>query len=204
MAKAMTLGEEEVAMYYYLGHAIQSWALVEVTLREIVLACVDDDLTRKAVAVGFVSIDGFKAKMDFAEGVVGRKFVSRKNEWAALVKTARALSIKRNRLAHRGLALFPESAPGRRYVLSPWKHEKPKANQRPAPPQGSMALRDVVKCDIEFVHCAMTLRNFAARLEGKPEPHSAGHEPPIDPPTIRRLADLIREGLANPRGSYAE
>jgi hypothetical protein len=205
VAKPLTLGEEEVAMYYYLGHAIQSWAFVEITLREIVLACVDDDLTRKSVAVGFVSIDGFKAKMDFAEGIVGRKFVSHSAEWADLVKATRALSQKRNRLAHRGLALYPESAPGRRYVLSPWKYEKPKKkSKRPAPPPGSLGLLDIVKCDIEFIHCSMTLRNFAARLARLPEPHAEGHEPLARPPTIRQLADRIREGLANPPGSFAE
>lgn len=207
MAKPVTLGEEEVAMFYYLGHAIQAWAFVEVTLREIVLACVDDELTRNAMAVGFVSIEGFKAKMDFAEGIVGRKYVTRKAEWARLVKTARDLSKKRNRLAHRGLALFEQNEAGRRYVLSPWKHAKPdpaKQRKRPATPEGSMALRDVVKCDIEFIHCAMILRNFGASLEGKPAPHAEGLQPIASPPTIRQLVDRIHAGLANPRGSYAE
>ena len=205
MSKPLTLGEEETAFYYYLGRAIQAWVFVEITLREIVLVCTDDDLTKKALAVGFVSIDGFKAKADFAEGVVGRKFVAQRRELAGLAKTARALSQQRNKLAHRGLALYELNDPGRRFLLSPWKHEKPHYKgrpKRPIPPEGSLSIRDIVKLEIEFTHCAMTLRNFAYRLEGREEPHKAAHEPPVRPPTTPQLVARMREVLANPLGSY--
>src|SRR5690349_7332522 len=120
----MTSHEEEVAFYMQLGCALTQWAHVEDAIRAILAGAFIDDLNRRAVNVGFLSIDGFRAKMDFAEAVVDKMLVSRRPDqrktWEKLVDRARRASFQRNKLAHWKVKKYPTSRVGRRYALEPW------------------------------------------------------------------------------------
>lgn len=199
---SLTEGEEQIAFYYWLGEAIAAWAFVENHLRHIAAQCIDggpDNIQRKALAVGFFSIDGFRAKLDFVEALVARRFPAREAEWAPYVKKARELSRLRNKLAHRSVALYQQSDPGRRFLLVPWIFPKPKHKKppkRPIPPEGALGVRDLMKFSDEFTCFAVSLENFAARLAGQPEPNVKALERPRHPPTIAMAKAQIREALA--------
>jgi hypothetical protein len=196
----MTLAEEEIAFHYQLGKAITAWADVENTLRSILCACFDKgdkNINWNSLSVGLFSIDAFRAKMDFVEGTVLRRFPEHKERWNALVKRTRGDSASRNKLAHWSVKEYPDSSAGRRFVLIPWVFPKPKnKTKRPIPPGGSLGLRDVYKTRTEFIALAISLYNFFCLLQGDEEPHEASLEQPTNPPQIAKLRAQILEGLA--------
>ena len=65
----MTLAEEEIAFHSELGRALAAWADIEARLLDAVLRCFSTDengmFARRAVAMGFVSLQGFKNKLLF-------------------------------------------------------------------------------------------------------------------------------------------
>jgi len=70
----MTRDEEIVAFHYRLGVAITEWSNVEKGLSTIVVACFRHaDLNREALGVGFFSLEGFRAKLEFSDGIVSKK-----------------------------------------------------------------------------------------------------------------------------------
>lgn len=203
----MTIAEEELAFFFYVGSAITEWALVENTLRSVVLACFEnrgeEDLTHRALSVGFLSIETFRARMDFAEGLVLRKFPQHGEAWTVLVKRTRRASAERNKLAHWVTHKYPDSNPGRRLMLVPWVFQKKKRrSKKPLPPDGSQGLRDIVKMQLEFIALAHALHNFCFRVQGQPEQHSKDREQPARPPLIAALRVQILERLARQLQSY--
>jgi len=209
--EVMTIGEEDVAFYYQLGNAVTQWADVENVLRAILLACFENrdeqDVTHRALSVGYFSIDGFRAKMDFVEGVVNRRFAQHQSDWARLVQRTRRSAGERNKLAHWSVVQYPANNPGRRFMLVPAVFKKTgRRAKRPQPPEGAQGLRDIVKMRMEFIALAMALHNFCARVQGQPEPHPRDHEQPGRPPligTLRgqilvRLARLLRSSEGKP------
>jgi hypothetical protein len=198
----MNPAEEQVAFYMQLGLAIAHFSHVESAVRSIVSGAIVDDLNRKAINVGFFSIDGFRAKMDFAEAVVDRTLAARKPEerdaWAALVLRIRKASAHRNKLAHWAVMTYPKTnRAGRRYALESWIQTKAAMRKSKGKPKdGALCLRDVVKLRQEFFSLTCVLDNFLHRLAGKPEPFDKSHEQPKHPPTIATLRAQIRGGLS--------
>jgi len=195
----MTPAEEDIVFHFQLGKAITEWANVENTLRSILCACFDKgegNINWNSLSVGLFSIDAFRAKMDFVEGAVLRRFPEHEKQWSALVKRARGDSAMRNKLAHWSVKEFPESSAGRRFVLIPWTFPKPKKKtKKPIPPAGSLGLRDVYKIRAEFIALAIALYNFFCLLQSDQEPHEAYLEQPMNPPPITKLRDQIFGGL---------
>ncbi len=204
----MTLTEEDIAFHFQLGKAITEWANVENTLRSILCACFDKgegNINWNSLSVGLFSIDAFRAKMDFVEGTVLRRFPEHEKRWLAIVKRARGDSSLRNKLAHWSVKEYPESSAGRRFVLIPWTFPKPKKKtKKPIPPAGSLGLRDVYKMRAEFIALAISLYNFFCLLQGNQEPHEAYLEQPTNPPSIAKLRTQILEGLVRQLQPFKE
>lgn len=196
----MSPAEEEIAFHFHLGKAIAAWADVENTLRSILCACFDkgeNNINWNSLSVGLFSIDAFRAKMDFVEGTVLRRFPEHKDRWSTLVTRARKDSGARNKLAHWSVKEFSDSPAGRRFVLIPWVFPKPKnKTKKPVPPSGSLGLRDIYKTRTEFIALAISLYNFFCLLQGDKEPHAAVLEKPTNPPTIAKLRAQILEALS--------
>lgn len=142
----MTSGEEHVLFLQQLGKAFAQWSNVENALRHCVIACFTKP-DHNSLSLGFFSIQSFRSKLEFAEKVMHRKLagdppfahdwpavVKHKkvavHDWAALVKRTESASQMRNRLAHRATKQYPQSKPGRRFVLSPWIFPKPKGRPK--------------------------------------------------------------------------
>jgi len=197
----ITIEEEEIAFFYSIGKAISEWGYVENVLGYLVLNCFEkkdnEDLTHSVTSVGFFSIETFKAKMDFAEAVVKRKFINHQSDWSKLVKRVRKSSGARNKLAHWAKQTYRENIPGRRFMLTPWVFSRKKKSKHPQPPDGSQGLRDIHKMRLEFISLAMSLRNFEARVLGHTEPFPKSHEQPTRPLSIGKLRVQIPEGLAS-------
>jgi len=197
----MTRTEEQVAFLMQLGASITQWAHVEDAVRRILSGAFHDDLNRKAVNVGFFSIDGFRAKMDFTEAVVARMLATRRPEqsetWTELVDRTRRASHQRNKLAHWRVMTYADYKAGRRYALEPWIVTKKEARQyKDRPKPGALCLRDVVKLRHEFFSLTCALHNFLHRIAGKTEQFPKSAEQPSSPPTIAKLKRQILEGFS--------
>jgi hypothetical protein len=128
MMNAISTAEERLMVHYSIGKAIAAWSDVENSLRYLVHSCFenrgDEDVTHRALSVGFFRIETTKGRIDFAEGVVQRRFVGRcEKEFPPLIKRVRAASQSRNKLAHWPIREFPAQAAGRRVLLQPWVYE---------------------------------------------------------------------------------
>ena len=193
----MTEDEEIVVFHYCLGVAITQWSSVENMLRNIVIACFkDEELNREALSVGFFSLEGFRAKLDFANRAVGRKIAGSKHseDWGKLVERTRSLSTQRNKLAHWSLGKYWQLPQGTRVVLSPWVFAKLKRRTKfPRPPNGSLHIRDIDRLSKEFMALAASLENFLHRATGQPEPHPKSAEQSMNPQTLPMLRREIRE-----------
>ena len=96
--------------------------LIEAALLRIVTSCFknDDadetDVTHRALGVGFLSVEGFRSKMDFSEATVdrylGQHHPGAREEWQGLVKRTWAASGHRNKIAHWAVNLYPAASPG--------------------------------------------------------------------------------------------
>jgi hypothetical protein len=200
----MTMGEEQIAFFVQVGQAITEWALVEQTLFNIAQSCFenknDEDVTHRALAVGFFSIEGFRAKMDFTEGLVDRWLQKHNNparpRWRLLVKRVWAASAHRNKLAHWPCVNHPDLSPGRRFLLVPRVYRVRKTkSKKTLPPDGAQGLRDIWKMRAEFVTAAVALEHFSGVMLGKAQ----SPEPPVlpeRPPTIAKLRGQILVELA--------
>lgn len=204
----MTPAEENIAFHFQLGKAITAWANVENTLRSILCACFDKgegNINWNSLSVGLFFIDGFKAKMDFVEGTVLRRFPEHEEKWLALIKRTRGQSAMRNKLAHWSVKEFPESNAGRRFVLIPWVFPKPKSKtKKPVPPPGSLGLRDIFKAQTEFIAVSVSLYNFYCLLDREQTPLEASLEQPTAPPPIAKLRAQILEGFSRQLQPYGK
>lgn len=203
----MTQEEEIIAFHYCLGVAITQWSNVENMLRNILVTCFkDEELNREALSVGFLSLEGFRAKLDFANRAVGRKLAGTKlsEEWERLVERTRTLSSQRNKLAHWALGKYWQLPEGRRVVLTPWIYPKPKRRTKvPRPPNGSMHIRDIDRLSKEFIALVVSLENFLHRAVGQPEPHPKSAERSQNPQTLSSLLRQIREIFSGQSGASA-
>lgn len=192
----MTRDEEIIAFHYCLGVAITQWSNVEMALSTVVVACFRPaDLNREALGVGFFSLEGFRAKLEFADRVVSRKLAASKHlgDWKKLIGKARSFSQQRNKLAHWPIAKYWDETIGRRVVLGPWITKKPKSGSSGKPPKESLRIRDIIRLGNDFLALAVALNNFCARAAGQPEPYAKSREQGDRPMTVATLRRQIRE-----------
>jgi hypothetical protein len=201
MAQDEFTQDDEFKLFFMeLGLTIVHWAGVEDGLR----VCALSGFKKKdhpALSLGFLSIENFRPKLEFADKVIQRKHGTNPlgAPWPTIADKLRQGSYLRNKIAHRAVLNFPHGKPGRRLVLQPWIYQKPKFKTRkPMPPPGSLGLMDIIKARLEFYALVATLNNFAARLSGKPELFPKSSEQAEDPPTIQMLARLSRGALKDP------
>lgn len=207
--EVMTPGEEEIVFYFEVGNAITEWAYIERMLMmalESTLAGAPD-INQRAVNVGFMSVESFRAKMDFSDAAIARWLVSNAphevRNWKHLAKRIWAASGHRNKLAHWAVGRYPENNPGRRLMLEPpTKKKKPKKTSDPSkpqkklPPDGAQSLRHISQMRNDFIAVAVSLHNFSERLRGRTEPHARHHEQSEKAPTIAKLRGQMIEELA--------
>lgn len=202
--------EEEIVVFHYrLGVAITQWADVEHQLRDIMNVCFEAKLlNRESLAIGLFSLEGFRAKLNFVEGVVSRKLAGSQHlaEWHQLVKRAREHSQLRNDLAHWGMGKYWHRRPGRRVMLVPWKFQKPKRQtKQPSPPKGSLFTVDIFKHGAMFYALAVSLGNFRARICKQQEPYPKSLERADNrPPSFETILRQMREGLSLQQQSSRE
>ena len=194
----LTKGEEEILFYTEIGLTLTMWAKVENALFNILSGGFENDLNRKALAVGFFTLEGARARRDFAEATVSRIIAGHplRPQWVKLIDRTRQATDARNRLAHWKVNFYEQARPGRRYALEHWIQLKRKTKPKvPLPRAGALCLRDIVKLRLEFNALECALENFLARLSEVQEPYPASAERPSNPPQIGQLRRRMLEVL---------
>jgi hypothetical protein len=202
----LTPREEEVLFFMDIGMSLTMWSSVEIALWAVVRGGLPhDSVTSKAVAVGFFSLEGARAKRVFAEATVNRMIAGHplRPQWIKLVDRVRQAADKRNVLAHWQVQVYEHARPGRRYALEhPIQPKKKPKTKVPLPRPGAYCLRDIVKIRLEFFSLQHALDNFLSRLSGVKEQYPASAEQPENPPQIgqlrRHLLAILRRNVLEP------
>lgn len=186
--------------HYQLGVAITQWANVESEIVSIILTLFPNEkLNHESLSVGFLSIESFRAKTDFAARLVSRKLAGTANleDWKDLIERARRASSKRNKLAHWQMGKYWECEAGRRVALTPWIYKKRRRKTKvQRPPPASLYIQDVSELSADFWNLSCELENFRYRICAQPEPHKEADEQAPRPLTPAKIARQIREVLA--------
>src|SRR5947208_2598049 len=105
--------EEQVLFYYEIGMAISQWAHVEMALRDVVINCASGS-GRRALSIGFYSIENFRSKLQFCDNLLAESFDTSPEltSWHGLRDRLTKASTKRNRLAHRSTITYLTGKPG--------------------------------------------------------------------------------------------
>lgn len=196
----MTPSEEHIAFYHELGLAIEQWSVVERSLYAVLASCVRES-SHHDFAIGFFSIENFRSKLAFADAIIkdalDEDAPQHLGAWKKLAGRLEGVAPRRNRLAHGRLKVFTEAPEGRRYALLPWL--LPKGNRRVAqPPAEAICVRNIIRARYEFFAISISLRNFAARVEGRKETYAKASEQPKKAPTIPDIAAQIHAILGHP------
>lgn len=200
----MTLDEEFLVFTSLLGEAIAMWAAVEKYLNDIVVSCFKND-DREAIGIGFFKLEGFRAKLDFADGVVACKIADEHLEgWAELVDRLSTLSRSRNKIAHFPVGMHKQASIGRRVISSSWITVKSNDSNFKTPPPNRIAASDLLKIVSEFAALTNALENFAARIHEQPEPHPKSAERASHQMTVQIRLRQIRATLRRPQQSSRE
>src|SRR3954462_12215600 len=117
----MTPAEEHLAFYYMIGQAITQWSHVEISLADVVRACLGD-IERDAISLAFYSVENFRSKLQMADNLVNSKFRGSDalDEWNKMLERIQRATKARNALAHHWLLVHPDAKPGRRCGLQPF------------------------------------------------------------------------------------
>lgn len=199
----MTPAEEHYIFYYELGLAITQWAHVEMALRDVTVNCVSA-IDRRTISIGFYSIENFRSKLQFCDKIITERFEASPHfsDWRNLRERLTRASSKRNRLAHRGIIVFPAAHAGRRYALVQRlteqftaKSKKPTRASSTNPPQDALCLRDVVQFRLDFFSLLVDLANFAAKLAGRAPEFPPEFQGPKTPPTLSEMRAQMRHIL---------
>jgi hypothetical protein len=164
---------------------LAAWADIEARLLDAVLRCFSTDengmFSRRAVAMGFVSLQGFKNKLLFAGATLQRALSGspHADDWAKLREKLSTESVRRNHLAHFQTLPFPTNTDGRRIALCPWS--SPKGGDKTKPPSGSYCLLDLAVTRQGFVAADCRLANFVARICNASAPFAESDEQPDAP-----------------------
>ena len=203
----MHIGEEQTAFYEQIGRALSQWAYVENQLVRLVSLCVSHQ-DRNTIAVGFLSIENFRSKLQFCDNLVALKFAASPHfaYWEKISSRLQTASAKRNRLAHHLSVLYLDAPVGRRFALVPWLGENntpastqptaPAKGRKAQPPPGSLCLRDIFAVTEEFHVLTTALANLSELLVGRPAPFPTDFAPTSSPPTIALIARRMRAMFA--------
>lgn len=198
----MNFAEERIAFYMEIGQSLTHWAHVENSMRRCLTACFPKGDVSRALNVGFFTLEGARARRDFADAVVAR-YLARTvfvDEWTKLIDRAQRATGLRNKLAHYLVREFPHGSPGRRFALEPWIYTKgtrkknKQGHEMPLP--AALCLREILKMRLEFIALSNAFDNFLCRVSGIKEPHLKSAEQPSNPPPIHVLRRQTLEALA--------
>jgi hypothetical protein len=194
----MTLDEEVIAYFHQVGQAITAWATVEWALFAVLSACFDEGKHRNITGMGFMQIEGFRAKLLFTDGAVRRYLVGNPlaEEW---LKTQSGM---RNKMVHYQTQFFARNTEGRRVALCPWT--APKKRDRTKPTPGSLCTVDIAKARREFMAVRAQAQNFASRLCGQTEPFAKSDEQARPHPTMQQILRHIDSVLGHQQQSSRE
>ena len=186
----MTLNQEEMAFYAQLGITFSKWASVEQRLFLVVARCVSNP-DRPMLYAGLFSIQGFRSKLSFCDGLMRAKFSETNGhivDWLAVQKRLTAQNGHRNEIAHGLVTMYILGNPGRRIGITPLDDDGKKPQPRKGgAPSYAICLRDLSKIYQEFLALEKTLENFSERLCGRAEPFPKSHEQPIRPLTLEQI-----------------
>lgn len=183
--------------------AITQWAALEQSLFRVVAKCFNEgDIN--VLALGFVSIENFRSKLQFADRTIMRKHINTQHgaDWKSLYNRLKSSSTQRNNLVHYPQMAYPHNTAGRRYALIPWVNEK--HQNRAIPPKGSLCIKEIIKVRYEFFAINLSLANFGCRLSGIKEQFPKSSEQAMHPPTILQLKNQMHELLGHPQKSSRE
>lgn len=197
----MKINEELFAFKYELGNAIAQWGYVEHHVLNIALLCVSGP-DREALAIGYHSIENFRSKVTVCDNLVRHKFRKSAHfpKWLSARDKLDKLSGKRNKIAHGWHKLYVHNTVGRRWAIIPLHHVDGSLLHVDGakPPSGAICLRELVAIRLEFHALTTLVCNVRELLSGNRAPFPESHEQPENPPTIRRIGDLIRAELGLP------
>ena len=205
----MNTSEESVAFFHEIGLALSQWAYVENQLARVVSLCASPQ-DRNIIALGFLSIENFRSKLQFCDNLIANKFSSSAHldYWKEITEKLRSASAKRNKVAHHISVLFSEGDVGRRFALVPWLDENMKPTKtspaapanggRTKPPPNSLCVRNIASITGEFHQLTTALANLYDLLCGRLAPFPGSPAPIGSQPTIRWLRLQIREALELP------
>jgi hypothetical protein len=198
--------EETIAFYFQLGLAITQWAEVESSLAHLISKCAGEQ-DRYMLLLGFLSIENFRSKLQFAGSVLGEKFRNHSclRDWATIAERLERCAAKRNKLAHRRVWRYPHGRPGRQIAIVPWPKFDPEGKDL-LPPTGkptkeAICLRDICVISCEFQAALVCLINFDARLHDRRELFPKSSEQPRVPIQLGRLYAQIHTALGHPSKS---
>jgi hypothetical protein len=150
-----------------LGFALITWAYVEHELCLLASLCVRRGPERQAIAIGFLSAETFRTKLNFASHLVEFRYGGSKyfSSWKAMRERLRRISGKRNDLVHYLAVEYLQEKQGRRFALAPWLDPlltpitiaKTKANSKPL--DGALFQADIEQITRSF---RTVLRDLAA------------------------------------------
>lgn len=193
--------EQEIVIFHFrLGVAITQWANVEDQLRNVLYSVYEDRWkNREALGIGLFSLEGFRAKLAFSNGVMRRKLAHSKPQhipaWEELCVGAREYSQHRNSLAHWPMQRYWDASPGRRLCLVPWVIPKPPEGSK-EPPADALYTCEIFKFSNMFLALARRLENFRFRICDEPEPHQESDVQVQNPPPFATIALQTIEVLA--------
>jgi hypothetical protein len=168
MSGAMTLEEEEVAYYYELGRALAEWAHVERALFCVLAECFPISAHAK-LGMGYVAIEGSRAKLRFVDHAVTRALVKSKPRtarWKKLQERMSSLTSTRNKLAHNPTRVFNSYKEGRRLALVPWA--APKNSPKDRPTSDSLCITEILKATVDFTKIRLDLLSFSQKINREP------------------------------------
>lgn len=164
----LNINEEQLAFYWAIGLTITQWAHVEHALFQVVYRAFGNSENR-GLAGGFFSIENFRSKLAFVDRVAAasKEFEPFYAEWAKLRDDVRALSSRRNELAHSQVMVFLSAPEGRRYAIVPLFGPKPSKKHNPQhPPPGSICVRDIDLTRLRFSKAFVRLTSLCCRIDG--------------------------------------
>jgi hypothetical protein len=201
----MNYAEEELLLNFELGKAIAQWGYVEGHLLNVVKQCSLQN--GNAVAAAYLSIENFRSKLAFCDNLVKSIFQKKYalEYWARVHDRCSSLSSRRNQLAHGWHALYVHGPSGKRFGITPVLAVDGQLVHREGiePPTGTLFLRDIVRCRMEFDALTRQVCNVHQLLCGRRKPFPEADEPLQGAaPTIRQLENNLRVRLGRkPRPS---
>lgn len=201
MTNTTVTSEQEIVIFHFrLGVAITQWANIEHQLRNVLYSVYEDRWkNREALGIGLFSLEGFRAKLAFSNGVIKRKLAHSKPQhipaWEELFLDAREYSQHRNSLAHWPMQRYWDASPGRRLCLVPWVIPKPSEGSK-EPPADALYTCEIFKFSNMFLALSRRLENFRFRICDEPEPHQESDIQVQNPPPFATIARQTIEVLA--------